>query len=112
MAGARLVGLGRDGPHVAAQLRRDLAQRVQPRRVDAVVVGEKDAHGGIVSAKFDAVAMRGSRELGVGNSLASCPLFAIPYSPLPTPPSPMPKITIYTIRYCPYCERAKRLLAQ
>jgi glutaredoxin 3 len=24
----------------------------------------------------------------------------------------MPKIVIYTIRYCPYCERAKRLLAQ
>jgi glutaredoxin 3 len=24
----------------------------------------------------------------------------------------MPKITIYTTRFCPYCHRAKRLLAQ
>jgi glutaredoxin 3 len=24
----------------------------------------------------------------------------------------MPKIVIYTTRYCPYCHRAKRLLAQ
>ena len=27
-------------------------------------------------------------------------------------PSPMPKIVIYTTPYCPYCHRAKRLLAQ
>ncbi len=24
----------------------------------------------------------------------------------------MPKVTIYTTRFCPYCHRAKRLLAQ
>ena len=24
----------------------------------------------------------------------------------------MPQVTIYTTRYCPYCHRAKRLLAQ
>jgi hypothetical protein len=45
MAGAGLVGLGRHHPHVLAELCCDLAQRVQPRRVDAVVVGQKDAHG-------------------------------------------------------------------
>jgi len=34
-----------------AQLGRDLAQRVQPRRIDAVVIGEEDAHRGNLSAE-------------------------------------------------------------
>ena len=39
--------------------------------------------------------------------------WAIPNSLLPTPSSsPMPKIVIYTTAYCPYCHRAKRLLAR
>ena len=62
VAGARLVGLGRHHPHVVAELAGDLAQRVQAGRIDAVVVGEEDAHGALYRAKFDAVAMRGSRE--------------------------------------------------
>ena len=35
-------------------------------------------------------------------------LFATPYSSV----SPMPKVTIYTTRYCPYCSRAKHLLTR
>jgi hypothetical protein len=62
VAGAGLVGLGRHDPDVVGELLRDLAQSVQAGRVDTVVVGEEDAHGGTVSDKIDAVAMRGSRE--------------------------------------------------
>jgi hypothetical protein len=40
VAGARLVGFRGKYPDVLAELTGDLAQRVQARRVDAVIVGE------------------------------------------------------------------------
>jgi hypothetical protein len=50
VTGAGLVGLGRYHPHVVAEFAGDLAQRVQTRGVDAVVVGEEDTHGLTISA--------------------------------------------------------------
>ena len=51
VAGAGLIGLGRDDPHVVGELRCDLTQRVQAGRIDAVVVGEEDAHGALYRPK-------------------------------------------------------------
>ena len=44
MRHAGLVVLGRDHPDVVGQSLRDLLADFQARRVDAVVVGDKDAH--------------------------------------------------------------------
>jgi hypothetical protein len=44
MGDARLVVFRRDHPDVVGQSARDLLAHVEPFRVDAVVVGDKDAH--------------------------------------------------------------------
>ena len=44
MRHAGLVGLRRDDPDVVGQLARDLLADLEARRVDAVVVGDEDAH--------------------------------------------------------------------
>ena len=45
MREAGLVGLRRDHPHVVGQRARDALQALQAFGMDAVVIGEKDAHG-------------------------------------------------------------------
>ena len=44
MGKARLVGLGRDDPDVVGHASRDSLQDREPFGMDAVVVGQKDAH--------------------------------------------------------------------
>ena len=45
MGDARLVVFRRDHPNVVGQRARDLLADVEPFRVNAVVVGDEDAHG-------------------------------------------------------------------
>ena len=45
MGDARLVVLGRDDGHVVRKLARDQFEELEPRCVDAVVIGEQDSHG-------------------------------------------------------------------
>ncbi len=44
MRHARLVGFRRHDPDVVTQRTRNLLAGIEPRRVDAVVVGDQDAH--------------------------------------------------------------------
>ena len=46
VAGARLLFGGSDDPDVIGKLRRDGFEHRKPGRVDAVIIGEKDAHRG------------------------------------------------------------------
>ena len=43
MTGTALIDFRCDDPDVAGKLGRDLQQRLQPRRMDAVVIGDEDA---------------------------------------------------------------------
>ena len=45
MRGARLVGLRRDHPDVVADAGRDVLEHVKAGGLDAVVIGDQDAHG-------------------------------------------------------------------
>jgi hypothetical protein len=44
MRDAGLIGFRRDDPDVVRERARDLGAHVEPRRMDAVVVGNEDAH--------------------------------------------------------------------
>src|ERR1700730_15402912 len=75
MGDARLVVFGRDHRHVVRQLARDQLEELEPRRMDAVVIGEKDSHGrsfrtgsawrrGASCGKTTRATLRPSRERG------------------------------------------------
>ena len=44
MRGAGLIGLRRHDPHILADLAGDVLEHVEARRLDAVVIGDQDAH--------------------------------------------------------------------